>query len=147
MRETDFIVKSFADWFDCVTFVETSCRNVDMCQVESLQSYERTAWEEGSLNARNKSIELLILFKESNPCQSSSGECFTTKWWEPLCHLALASQTQAARLLSLETNQYFWPETDRQLSIIKFWSKSVELTNLNHESLPTGFTKNVLSIF
>jgi len=45
MREFDFKAKWFGVWFNCVTFVETCCWNVDMCKAKSSQSYESSAWQ------------------------------------------------------------------------------------------------------
>jgi len=54
IREIDFLVRKFADWFDCVALVETSCWNADMHKSESPQSYERRARQADTSKAHRK---------------------------------------------------------------------------------------------
>jgi len=51
IRENDFLIERISFWFDCATFVETCCYNMDMCKFESPQSDQSRVWQAGSSKA------------------------------------------------------------------------------------------------
>jgi len=54
IRDIDFLVKHFVDWFVCVTFVERYCQNDGTCKFGSRQRYENRAWRADSWKAYSK---------------------------------------------------------------------------------------------
>jgi len=51
---TDFLLKTFDDWFACVIFVKTDYLNIDMCKSESSQMFESEAQSADSMKACSK---------------------------------------------------------------------------------------------
>jgi len=60
LREIDFLLKRFAELFDCVVFVETNYMNTKMCKSDSSQSHENRAQQIDSSKVHNKP-ELLFV--------------------------------------------------------------------------------------
>jgi len=83
IHEIDFIAEQFADWFDCVSFVETYCWNVDICMSDLSQKLWKAA-HDSQIPPRNLTANLSLQLLQNLALRSSSKKFmknFTYIFW------------------------------------------------------------------